>query len=137
MGKINFFRKNYIKAREFISTITYSDFTRYAEAKLIECRILYEEKLISELLANIETVYKYLNSHKEIGSDFKESYSSFLKYLKKLSELYEKDRSNSEINFEINELEKIIEDRKSMLYGKSWLDEKINELKKAGFKPAL
>jgi len=133
MGKINFFSKNYIKAREFISTITYSDYTHYAEAKLIECRILYEEKLISELFANIETVYKYLNSHKEIGSDFKESYSSFLKYLKKLSELYEMNRSNREINSEINELEKIIEDRKSMFYGKGWLNEKINELKKAGY----
>jgi len=136
IGKINFFRKDYIKAREFITTITYGDYMRYLEAKLIECRILYEEKHISELLAIIETVNKYINSHKEIGSHFKETYLSFLKFMKKLSELYEISRLNREIDFEINELDREIEKRKSMLYGKSWLNEKINELRKAGYKPA-
>jgi hypothetical protein len=130
MGKINFFKKNYIKAREFISTITYSDYTRYTDAKLIECRILYEENLISELLANIKTVKKYIISHKEIGTHYKQSYSSFLNYLKKLSELYELSWLNRDISFAINELERGIEERKSMFYGKSWLNEKIVELKK-------
>ncbi len=130
IGKINFFKKDYQKARKFISAITYDDFTCYAEAKLIECRILYEEKFIAELLTGIETVHKYLNSHKEIGNHFKETYSSFLHYFMKLVRLYEM-KLNKEISFELKELEREIEDRKNM-YGKSWLSEKINELKRAG-----
>ncbi|MBZ0202969.1 MAG: hypothetical protein IT281_05680 [Ignavibacteria bacterium] len=129
MAKINFLKNDFRKARAYSSQVVYDDFMYYLEAKLIECRILYCEKNISELLMVIETSKKYLNTHREIGSQHKESYSFFLNFLKKLSSIYESKLASKDVNFEIRKLEDEINSCKGLLYGIQWLEKNLDELK--------
>jgi hypothetical protein len=132
LGKINFFKKDYDTARKFLSMVVYDDYWRYSEAKLIECRMLYEEKKIPELFMVMQTAGKYLKTHTEIGTNLKSIYSAFLNCLRILINIYEKSQLNINSAFDIQKLEKEISEAQILIYGETWLKEKIEELKKAG-----
>jgi hypothetical protein len=128
MAKISFFKKDYLTAREFISKVVYDNYFMYAESKLIECRILYEEKNFAELMVTIDSALKYMKSHKEIGEHHKETYSAFLHYLHKLAGLYETKQMKNNISFEIQNIEKELTTEKCCLR-RGWLRSKLDELK--------
>ncbi|MBL8015756.1 MAG: hypothetical protein JNK43_00675 [Ignavibacteria bacterium] len=133
MGKICFFQGEYGRARSFLKKVEFDDYTRYAEAKLIECRILYEERKLQDLLVLLETVKKYMKAHKEIGISLRGIYGTFLNIMKEIVKLYEKKKVSIDITFDVFKLEEEMLNHKDYIYAKAWLNEKISELKKAGF----
>jgi len=133
MGKICFFQGEYGRARSFLKKVEFDDYSRYAEAKLIECRILYEERKLQDLLVLLETVKKYMKAHKEIGVSLRGIYGSFLLIMKEIVKLYEKKIVGIDIAFDVLKLEEEMLIRRNYIYAKAWLNEKISELKKAGF----
>ncbi len=132
IGKIFLFKKDYNNARRHLAKIEYDSYIYYAEAKLIECRILYEEKKISELLMVIETARKYLKKHKEIGKHYTEVYIAFLMILRKLVSAYEKKFVGGDVAYELYQIEKEIKNRTKFTYANNWLLIKAEEIKKGG-----
>lgn len=129
MAKIAFFKKEYTRARSYISKVVYDDFSRYIEAKFIECRILYEDRKIDELLLTADSAIKYLGSHREIGTQLKERYSTFLRFMRMLVNIYELKQAKQDVDYEIRKFESEICSREQIFYGEEWIIEKINEIK--------
>lgn len=130
MAKIAFHKKDFSSARAFISKVKYEDSFSYAEARVLECRMLYEEKDITRLVAEIERTKKYVKIHKHLGAYFPESYPAFLDHTRRLIKAYEKKELGKDPEFEIRKLEEGIESRKRKFREMDWITEKINELKK-------
>jgi hypothetical protein len=129
MAKIAFYKKDFSSARAFISKVKYEDSFSYAEARVLECRILYEEKNITRLLAEIERTKKYVNIHRHLGAYFLESYPAFLDNTRRLIKAYEKKELGKDTEFEIRKLEEGIKNRKRKFREMDWVSEKINELR--------
>ncbi len=132
IGKIYLFKKDYNNARKYLGKIEYDSYIYYAEAKLIECRILFEENKISELLMVIDTAKKYLKKHREIGKHYKEVYIAFLMILRKLVSVYEKKFVGGDVSYELFQIEKEINNRTKFTYANNWLLLKVSEIKKGG-----
>ncbi|NOS83813.1 MAG: hypothetical protein HOP31_01635 [Ignavibacteria bacterium] len=78
---------------------------------------------------SINAAKKFLQSHTEIGKDFRKAYTIFLSILFKLVKLHEKSGKDN-ILFELEMLEKNILSEKNQIYAQSWIIEKIRKLKK-------
>ena len=126
------FKRDYSNARRHINSVELSDYLRYSESKLLECRILYIEGLAAELLLSVDKISKYLRSHKEIGGHYRKAYSNFLDVLKTLTRLREKIHHGKQVSFELSKLKKVLQDSGAPIYGQAWLIEKITEIEKAG-----
>ncbi len=128
LGKIYFFKKDYKNAKKLLSLISVYDYIHYIEAKLIECRIEFELENYLSAVDSINTAKKFLQSHSEIGRDFRKAYTIFLNCLLKLVKLYEKSGKDN-ISFELEMLEKNILSDKNPIYAQSWIIEKIRKIK--------
>ena len=132
VGKLYFFKNDYYTTRKLISKVSMDDYFHYIEAKLIECRVEFESENYLNTIDSINTAKKYLQSHSEIGRDFRKAYTIFLSSLLKLVNLYERSRKDN-ILFDLELLKKNILADKNQIYAQNWILEKITELKKSKF----
>lgn len=129
VAKLYFFKEDYFVTRKFISKVSMDDYFHYIEAKLIECRVEFELKNYLSVVDSINTAKKFLQSHSEIGKDFRKAYNIFLSILFKLVKLHEKSGKDN-ILFELDMIEINILSEKNQIYAQSWIIEKIRKLRK-------
>ena len=130
LAKIYFFNKQFSLSREHLVKVSYEDYVHYADAKLIEARIEYEEKCFIELLSVIQTVKKYLKSHSEIGDIYRKAYSAFINFLSRLVKIYETTEIQKFNEYDTKKLKDDITSYPNFLYGSEWLLDKIGEIEK-------
>lgn len=78
LGKIYFFKKDYNNAKTKLSKVSITDYIHYIEAKLITCRIEFEQENYETVFEYVNTVKKFLKQHTDIGKHFYSVYSIFL-----------------------------------------------------------
>lgn len=130
-AKLYFFKKEYKNARKHINLVEPDDYLLYSESRLLECRILFDEDLIMEILLAIDKIGKYLKSHKEIGSHYRKTYSLFLDALKTLTRIREKKQQGIQVSFELSKLKNVLMKERAPIYAQEWLIDKIVEIEKA------
>jgi hypothetical protein len=128
LGKIFFFKKDYSSSRDHLVKVAYEDYLHYIDAKLIEARIEYEEKCIDEIFSIIDTVKKYLKSHKEIADIYRETYLAFVNFFSRLVKIYEASLNHKSNEYEIKKLKDDINSYPNLLYGDQWLKDKLDEM---------
>jgi hypothetical protein len=128
-AKILFFRNDFKNARLLLSSITTDDYIFYCEAKLIECRISFIESDYESVLQILETVKKYLKSHKEIGVHFIQSYNIFANIMKRLSEMISRHHNKIDFEFMLLSLEKEVNSLNKPCYAHRWIMGQIEKMK--------
>ncbi len=126
IGKIYFFRKEFNQAVSFLSKVSITDYIHYIEAKLISCRIEFEQGNYTEVLDTISTVKKFLKQRTEIGKYFLAAYNGFLTALMRLTKIKLSNLNKADRDLELGMLKRTILDSVSTVYAGGWLLERIN-----------
>lgn len=127
-AKIYFFSEDYNNARIHQSKVRYEDFIFYTDAKGIEARIEFETENYSRAIEAIESLRKYLKSHKGIPDNWNISFSRFANFLTELIRYTEKKDVQPNLTFEIEKIQDEIKNSGLYVYGTEWLLAKFNNL---------
>jgi len=131
LGKIYFFKKDYNNAKTKLSKVSITDYIHYIEAKLITCRIEFEQENYETVFEYVNTVKKFLKQHTDIGKHFYSVYSIFLSAFFKLARISASNLEKQEKNMELDMLKQSVLKAGAPMYASSWLVGKIEEKMKA------
>lgn len=131
LGKIYFFKKDYNNAKTKLSKVSITDYIHYIEAKLVTCRIEFEQENYETVFEYVNTVKKFLKQHTDIGRHFYSVYSIFLSAFFKLARISASNLEKQEKNMELDMLKQSVLKAGTPMYASSWLIEKIEEKMKA------
>ncbi len=120
----SFMEKNFERAMEFHSGISYDHNLIRINAKLMLVQIYYELRHTEELLSLVDSTRKYFAALKNYSSAKRDSILRFLKAVKKLAMV-----RSAGAGITPEEEAKLIPDKD--IHFKIWLKEKLNELGKA------
>jgi hypothetical protein len=122
LAKVYFAQKKYDKVIEQLREVAHNNHIYALGGKQILLKTYYETDEFLPLDSLIQSFRAYLRRNRVISKDVRDQYLNFLRFLKKLSYLdpYHKDK--------MEKLRKDIQDCNSVAQ-RSWLLEKINELK--------
>jgi hypothetical protein len=124
---LNFERENYEAALQYISKVNYRFFVFKYEAKVLMLKLYYELKAYEQALSLIDSFTHFLMKNRKVPEFYKESFMTFLKYVKALIKLTHSPGKEKEIETEIT-LSKA--EGEIQLINKRWIMKKIEE---AGF----
>ena len=131
LGKVCFFKKEFNSAKTYLSKVSITDFIHYIEAKLITCRIEFEEENYVTVFEYINTTKKFLKQHTNIGRHFSSVYGIFLSALNRLAQISASNLQKHQRNMELDLLKDTILKSDTPMYAGNWLIEKIEEKMKA------
>ena len=121
---LEFYKKNFEKALEILSRVRYDEIYHKLEIKCFIIAIYYELNHEDSLLSSLDSFRHFLNNDKLIPEERKESYSNFLKNVKRMNNM--KNSSNKDI-IEV----KILADKvkkTEQIQNRQWIENKIAEL---------
>ncbi len=114
--------KNFEKSLELLSKVKYNDVYHKLKYRSILLMLYYELDYGDLLLSHLDSFNHFLLNDNLISEERKLYYSSFIKYIRHLSGLRDKEKKQ-----DLQQLKKkVLEDR--TLYNNEWLLEKIDEL---------
>jgi hypothetical protein len=116
--------KEFEKVIENLSSVRFIDSRDKFYVRILLLRAYYELGEIPTLVYYIDSVKQFINKNPTLGKITRSSFDDFLKCLKKLVSLREKND-----NFELEKLKKEIEKDRGMM-NRGWLLEKVEELEK-------
>lgn len=123
---IEFKRKNFDKALEYIANVQIEFFSFKFHLKILYLQIYYELNYSEQALSMIDSFKHFLKKNKYVSEIMGERYKKFTDYYCKL--VYLKIKISKSISqSEIKMLKKKISDE-GWFYNKNWLLEKVNEL---------
>ncbi len=131
LGKIYFFKKEFNNAKTELSKVSITDYIHYIEAKLITCRIEFEQENYETVFEYVNTVKKFLKQHSDIGRHFYSVYTLFLKAFFKLARISASNLTKQEKDLDLGMLKHSIQKSETPMYASSWLVGKIEEKMKA------
>ena len=129
-AKMYFFQSDYNRARVYQARVLYEDFIFYTDAKGIEARIEFEEENYFRVPEIIDSLKKYLKSHKEVPDKWKSSFSKFGDLIMELVKYYEKKAAEYGLEFDLKKKENEIIGSGVLIYGTEWLLDKFRRLMK-------
>lgn len=117
-----FAMKNFEKSLELLSKVTYNDVYHKMKYRSMLLMIYYELDYGDLLLSHLDAFNHFLINDALISDERKIYYSNFIKYVRNLSGLRDKDDEHGKDCLKI----KITDETK--VYNKEWLLEKLNEI---------
>lgn len=114
--------KNYEKTLELLSRVKYSDIYHKTEMKCFLGAVYYELNHEDTLMAHLDTFRHFLSNDKLIPESRKAIYSNFLKYIKQLSNVRNKENTG-----DLHLLKRKVNEE-SKLHNKEWILTKIEQL---------
>ena len=121
MARLHFESKDYVSAMRLLNQVEYDDhILMYLSAKIMLCKIYYEEEEVDALESLLESIRIYLQ-RKKVVAYHKANYKNIIRYTKKLT------RTTS---FNIVKKEKLIKEieEANPLTEKEWLLEQLNKI---------
>ena len=121
MARFHFESKDYVSAMRLLNQVEYDDhILMYLSAKIMLCKIYYEEEEVDALESLLESIRIYLQ-RKKVVAYHKANYKNIIRYTKKLT------RTTS---FNIVKKEKLIKEieEANPLTEKEWLLEQLNKI---------
>ncbi len=123
LASVYFYQKKYTKVLSLLSQVEYEDITYNLGAKSMLMKIYYETDEIDPLYFLMESFRVFLNRHKQLPEQRRNNYLTFIKFVKKLTQVVPNDKKG------IKKLKEEIEQTQNIADIK-WLKEKIAELEK-------
>jgi hypothetical protein len=117
-----FSKKNFESSLELLSKVKYSEIYQKTDVRCLITKLYYELEMDELLISHIDAFRHFLMNDKLIPGEKKKYYSNFIKIIKNLFIL--KNKNNKE---EIHHLAEKISDNHS-IYDRDWLIEKIKEI---------
>lgn len=127
-GMLQYARKNYVAAIEYLSKIERIDFSLYIRIRALLAKIFFDQQEYESVLTLIDAFKHYLNSNPMIPENLNRKYINFTNVLRKLTLLtISPDKDDSNISFLINEIKNF--SIGELTTNKSWLLERAEKLK--------
>lgn len=121
LALLHYHKKNYDKTLELLRDVEFTDVYYHLDCKSLLLKTFYEKEEIDALSSLMDTFYVYLRRNKLISSYNLESYSNFLRFVKKLLRVKYRDKQViSKLSEEL--------DQTSVIANLTWLRKKIKEL---------
>ena len=121
MARLHFESKDYVSAMRLLNQVEYDDhILMYLSAKIMLCKIYYEEEEVDALESLLESIRIYLQ-RKKVVAYHKANYKNIIRYTKKLTRV---------TSFNISKKEKLIKEieEANPLTEKEWLLEQLNKI---------
>lgn len=125
-AKLNFVKKRFVQALEFITKVNYELFTFKYDVKTLMMQIYFELGYIEEAFSLMETYKRFLANNKNVSQSFRVWNMNFIRFYGKLLNL--KAGKNS---IDLHSLEKEISTTTNSA-SQNWLLEKAGELNRIG-----
>ena len=121
LAQVYFYQKRHEEVIKLLQTVEYDDVAYNLGSKSMLLATYYETDEIEPLYSLFESFRAFLNRHKDIPAERRESYLNLIKFTKKLTRI---------VPGEKRELEKIRDDAERIknIASFNWLQEKIAEL---------
>jgi len=121
MSKVYWYEKDYDKVIELLREVEYEDIFYNLDSKVILLITYYEVDEIEPLYSLLDSFRVFLNRHKEIKLDKRQTYLNLIKFVKRLTKIMPGDQKA------IDKLKKEVEETSGIANAK-WLKEKIAEM---------
>jgi hypothetical protein len=121
---LEFYKKNFEKSLEILSRVRYDEIYHKLEIKCFTAAIYYELNHEDSLLSSLDSFRHFINNDKLIPEARKESYTNFIKVVKKMNNL---KNSNKRDIIEV----KILADKvkkTEQVQNRQWIEKKVQEL---------
>lgn len=123
LASLYFYKKEYDKVLEQLRTVENEDFMYSLDSKTYLLLSYYELDEIEPLYFLMDSFRVFLNRQKDLTNDRKKRYLDLIKYIKRLTKIFDKDRKAiDKIKSELS--------ANTAVAGRTWLLEKIAELEK-------
>lgn len=122
LARISYYKKDFDKVKEYLREVEFDDLIYNLTSKSILLATYYETEELDPLYALLESFRTYLNRNKSTMPErYYNSYLNLIKYTKKLSKTYPKDKTRiSAIRNEV--------DQQPDVADKKWILQKLDEL---------
>ena len=127
--QVNFKKKNFEKALEFLSKCDNPKAMDKINIKTLQFYLYYELKYYEELKNLSDTSKHFVKNDKTISAESKLIFNKFIEAVLKLSEYRYKTENGAADEYTFSEIKSFISE--NTLIGKNWLNEKISELEDA------
>lgn len=123
LAKLFFYRGDYQNVIKLLQQVDYEDIFYALDSKATLIKTYYEVDEVDSLFSLLESFKVYLNRNKMITDLYKTNYLKFIKYVRKLVHVNPVDKE------EVEKLKQEVEANKDFADA-SWLEEKVNEMRK-------
>jgi hypothetical protein len=121
---LNFEKKNFETALEFIGKVNHGFFVFKFEARILTMKLYYELRSFEPALSLIDSFSHFLSKNKIVSDSFKEPCMNFNKYLKLLIKISSetKPAGKKDLEFLKNEIQNV-----KHFFSRRWILEKLEE----------
>lgn len=131
LAKLKFYNENYEDAKKFQDKVEYVDYIHYFEAKLLLAKIEFEKNKFENVISAVETLKKFLKSHKELPEIYLNIYKKFSTDINQLLKLYENDHLGKNIDTDLELFNKSVLNSNQFTHSKEWFLSKIEFIKRS------